>query len=309
MSNPQHDWRSGVLSLICCIFIFASIPIFLKSFTDDLDAWTVNAFRYLCASLIWAPYVVRQRCRYRRANRTIWRDAIFPSLANIASQTGWALAPYFNDASVISFIIRCAFLFTILFGFFFLHEERKLLRRPLFWCGFASIVTGIMAMYWGGVQLQNITPTGLAILMANGACWGLYGVLVKKFVSRYPARLSFGVISLYTTVGLIALDLCLGNFRQLTTISSSTFGWMILSAVLGIAVGQVLLYRAIYAVGPITTEGLFSLIPFVAALAAFILLGERMSGLQWIGGYVLVFGSLILILAKASSDVTTEKVS
>lgn len=297
--NHDKEWQQGILPLAACILIFASIPIFLKSFTDDLDAWTVNGFRYFCAAIIWTPYVVRQRGCYARGERTIWKDAFWPSLANIASQSGWSLAPYYNDASVISFIIRCAFGFTILFGFLLLHEERSLLRRPMFWLGSSGIVCGVLTMYWGGIQLRNITPTGVTILVVNAACWGLYGVMIKKYLGPYPARLSFGVISLYTASGLILMALGLGNVLEMATVSADTYGWMILSAVLGIAIGQVLLYRAIYAVGPIITEGVFSLVPFIAALAAYVVLGERLSGLQWVGGTVLALSSLALVLAKA----------
>ena len=302
MTTPTQSWRQGLLPLLGCIFIFASIPIFLKSFTDDLDAWTVNGIRYTCAALIWAPYVWRQRRNYDHDGVVIWKAALLPALANMASQTGWALAPYYNDASVISFIIRCAFGFTILFGFFFLHEERSLLRRPVFWLGCAGIVAGVFALYWGGVQLENMTPLGIAILVVNAACWGLYAVMVKKYVSMFPARLSFGVISLYTAAGLIVMALCLGDIGEMATVTPATYGWMALSAVLGIAVGQVLLYRAIYTVGPVVTEGAFSLVPFVAAIAAFIILGEQLSGLQWTGGIVLALSSLALVRAKASSQ-------
>lgn len=296
--DADQTWKQGILPLAACILIFASVPIFLKTFTDDLDAWTVNGFRYGCAAMIWAPYVLLQRGGYTRGDRTVWKDAFWPSLANIAAQSGWALAPYYNDASVISFIIRCAFGFTILFGFLLLHEERSLVKRPIFWLGSCGIIGGVLGMYWGGIQVHNMTPTGVAILVVNAACWGLYAVMIKKHLQPYPARLSFGVISLYTASGLIVMAVGLGDLQEMTTVSVGTYGWMILSAVLGIAIGQVLLYRAIYAVGPVVTEGAFSLVPFVAALAAYMVLGERLSGLQWTAGIVLALSSLALLLAK-----------
>ncbi len=288
---------AALFSLAAAVLFFSSIPVFLKHFALFLDAWTVNGVRYFMAALFWLPYVLIHH-RRQAVGRSVWRDAVLPSLANICGQTGWAVAPYYNDASTMSFVARASFLFAILFGFLFLRKERGLVRQSFFWVGAGMVVLGLFAFYSGGARVGRTSLLGIGVLIATSACWGLYGVLVNRNMSAYPVRLSFGVISLYTTVGLLVLMGAFGNWRALYTVSVPNWLWLVLAAMLGIAWGHVLLYRAIVAVGPILAEAGLLFIPFVTLIGAHLVLGEAMNGVQWCGGLLLVLGSLALIVAK-----------
>lgn len=301
MALNRQQLRSGLISLGICVLVFGTVPVLLKSFTRFLDAWTVNALRYSVAALIWAPFVLTHRAQIPGGLRSLWVAALVPSVANLGAQVGWALAPYYNDATVISFVVRSSFAFTILFSLLLLREERAVVGQPLFWAACAGMAAGVVAMYWGGIELGNMTPLGVTVLVVDAAFWGLYAVCVRRFLGAYPARLAFGVISLYTAAALWALGLALGDWSPVPGMSLSLWGQVILSAVLGIAVGHVFLYRAIGIVGPIVTEGTFSLVPFVAAFTAMLALGERLSLLQWAGGCLLVASSYLLLRAKAAS--------
>lgn len=301
MTLSRADLKNGVASLAACILIFATVPTLLKSFTESLDAWTVNTFRYGIAALVWAPFVWVHRRETMAGRPSLWKAALIPAAANLGAQTGWAWAPYYNDATVISFVVRSSFAFTILFSFWLLREERAVVRRPAFWVAFGGIALGVVAMYWGGLELGNITRVGVSILIADAAMWGLYAVCVRRFLGAYTARLAFGVISLYTAGVLLLIGLWLGDWSRVPDVAPMMWASLVLSALLGIALGHVLLYRAIGIVGPIVTEGAFSLVPFAAASFAMWTLGEQLSGLQWFGGVVLVASSYLLVRAKAAA--------
>ncbi len=305
MSLSRQDLKIGTASLAACILVFAAVPTFLKSFTHALDAWTVNTFRYGVAALVWAPFVWRHRRETVAGTPSLWRAALIPAAANLGAQTGWAWAPYYNDATVISFVVRSSFAFTILFSFWMLREERAVIRRPAFWMAFAGIVAGVVAMYWGGLELGNMTRIGVAILVADAALWGLYGVCVRRYLGAYTARLAFGVISLYTAGALLLVGLWLGDWSAVPHVAPAMWVHLVLSALLGIAIGHVLLYRAIGLVGPIVTEGAFSLVPFAAAFVAIWTLGEQLGALQWVGGVVLVVSSYLLVRTKAAAETGT----
>jgi drug/metabolite transporter (DMT)-like permease len=293
--DPQVE--KALLCLSVAIVFFASIPVFLKHFTAALDGWTVNGVRYAFGALFWLPLVIRWHRRVP-PGRNIWRDAVPPACVNVVGQTGWALSPYFNDASMMGFVARSSFLFTIIFGFWLLHEERRLARSVIFWVGVAGTACGLIALYSGGAKLGSTSPVGLAILLGTSASWGLYSVLVRRHMRGHSIRLSFGVISLYTSVGLLVLMLLFGAWGRLADVTLGGWGLLVLSAMLGIALGHVLFYRAIHELGPIVSEGGLLLIPFVTVLGAGLFLGERMGALQWGGGIALVAGSLCLLLAR-----------
>ena len=296
---PNHAERRGVLFLVAAVLTFGSIPLFLKHFTAFLDAWTVNGLRYGMAALLWLPFVIRLRGS-APPGRNIWRDAVPPTIVNVVGQVGWALAPYHNDASVIGFVGRASFLFSMVVGFTLLPQERAVARRPLFWLGSAAIAVGLYGMYRSGVQQGSTSFPGMAILLGTAASWGVYGVLVRRHVEGYDVRLSFGVISLYTTGALWIAMFAFGQWPKALHLPLGLWGLLAASAILGIALSHVLLYRSIHTLGPVVTEGGLCACPFLTALGAVVVLKEKMGPAQWLGGSLLALGCVCLVVSKCT---------
>lgn len=312
LSSPHAP--AGPYTALACVAVatccFATIPIFLRSFTDNLNAWTVNGVRYSVAALFWLPYVLLSMRRMRRPGaeairhyRNVWRDAIVPAAANLAGQICWGLCPYYNDAATIGFGIRLSFLFTIVFGFALIPEERRLARSPSFLVGAAIGIGGVLMMF--AERLADQRPgslTGLAILVATTILWGVYGVTVRRNMGGYPMRLAFGVISLYTAAGLVVAMLVLGDYQKLPRLEAVNWMLLVVSAFLGIAFGHVLMYRGIHGLGPVVTSGMQLAAPFLTFLLAATILNESMTVVQFIGGLAVVVCGALLVKARTRSD-------
>jgi len=287
----------ALLALGTAISFWITTPVFLRYLARDLDAWTVNGMRYLFAILFWLPYVVRH---YKRIppGRNIWKDALKPASVHVVGQTFFAVTFYFNDATIVNFVSRSGLVFASIFGFALLPEERPLAKSVFFWSGFIITFSGIVTMYWGGLDAANTSGLGMTLLLIAFACWGLYAVFVRKHMHGYSVRQAYGVISLYAGPIIIINMLIFGDWSRLLDLTGMQ--WLILwaSAVTGLALGHVLFFFSIHRLGPITSEGSLMVLPFLTALLASRTLGERMDTLQWIGGLVLVSGCALLLVAK-----------
>lgn len=287
-----------LVALATAILCLSSVPVFLRHFAGALDAWTVNGFRYGVAALLWLPYVLRHR-RDATPGRNPWRDAVVPAFVNAIGQIGWAFAPYYVEAGVMAFVIRISFLFTVVFGFAVLPGERPLARRPSFWAAVALSAAGLVAMYRGrGGGDVRVSAVGWLILLGTAVFWGLYSVCVRRCMRGHSIRLSFGIICIYTALPLVSLLFFRGNWAQLGHIAPGELALLGTSAVVGIAVAHVFLYQAIFALGPIVTDGASLATPFLTALGAALVLGERLSPAQWLGGSIIVAGSVLLVLGR-----------
>jgi drug/metabolite transporter (DMT)-like permease len=304
-TGSSTGWPRALLALFLTILFWATAPLILKYFTGVMDVWTVNGMRYLFTALFWLPVVVR---RYREvpAGRAIWRDAWVPALCHMLGQAGWGLAPYYNDASVMNFVSRIAFLLTVVVGFWLLKEERQLARRPLFWVGLSATVAGLVLMFAGGRGSGSSSSTGMAILVWTSVCWSFYSVQVRKRMAGYPPMLGYGVVSLLVAPGLTVAMFAWGDWRALGTLTLGQWSLLAISAWLAIALGHVLYYHAVHAIGPIISEGSMALLPFLTALLAHSLLGERMQTTQWIGGTLLVGATLLLLIVRYRFRVTPQ---
>jgi drug/metabolite transporter (DMT)-like permease len=311
--GTRRQTAIAVLCNVAAIMCFGCVPVFLRHLKDYLDAWTVNAVRYGTAAAFWLPFVVvlgrrfqaRQAAEPTAPRRSVWRAALVPSAVNLLGQVGWALCPYYVDASTIGFVIRVSFLFAVLFGLLFIPAERPLGRRPLFAVGTVVTLSGVFLMYVqklsGGGLATGTQAIGLLIVLGTAVCWAGYAVTVRIHMAGYPLRLAFGVISLYTTAGLVALMFLLGRYGELARLVGREWVLLIVSGLIGIAFGHVLYHRAIHGIGPVVASGILMLGPFFTYAAAAVVLGETMTPVQFLGGLGVVAGGLALVRAKAQA--------
>jgi drug/metabolite transporter (DMT)-like permease len=297
---------AAIVSMVAATLGFGIIPIFLKHFAQFLDPWTVNGVRYSVGALFWLPFLLVLGRQSDRAvvgtGRNVWRDAIVPSVVNVVGQAAFGVSPYFVPASTMGFVLRLSFLFTMVFSFAVIAEERLLTRRPAFWFGAVLSLAGVIAMFVEEVQGGVDSIWGLGIIVVTAVAWGAYSVTVRRYMAHYSARQSFGVISLYTSAALVLLMLLFGRIGSLAEIGAGLWGGLMLSALIGIAFGHVLYYRGIHELGPVVASGMSLVTPFVTYLAAAILLGERLGGLEWLGGLLVVAGGALLVLARAQIE-------
>jgi len=294
-------------ALLVSILSWSSIPLFLKYFTVSLDAWTVNGVRYGIATLLMLPALKTLPATLNR--KDFWRNALVPALINGIGQVGWALIPYYVTASVMGFGIRASFFFTIIGSLWLLPEERYLLVSFSFWAGSTLCVVGVSALFWGSLRQASASIPGLLILLGAAAVWGFYGISVRKFMRGYPPHCSFAAISLYTAGLVISLMLIFGRFSRLMELAPRSLGLLAFSAVFGIALAHVLMYYVLDHLGAIVESGAEMLSPFLTFYGAALIFGERLSMLQWAGGFGVISGCLLMIYAyrpRPDLPVTTD---
>ena len=298
-SAQSRAWFAAIAAMLLALFFWAIIPLFLEHFTHLLDPWTVNAARYFFTAAFWLPFVVHSLRRIAPAGRrAVWKAALVPAAAHTVCQIFYGFAPYYNNATMLNFGCRLSIPFTTLFGFWLLKSERPLARSPLFWTGLLCAVGGFLLMFEKGFGTDGTSPAGMALLLGFAVTWGVYVVFVRRNLSGIPPHLSYGLISLLAFPPLLALMLALGEWHALLALPWNQWLWLILSALIGLALSHMLFYRAILVMGPIASEGGMLLIPFQTALLAHFALGERLSATQWLAGGIMIAGCALLLRAR-----------
>ncbi len=311
MKHPEKDTTIATFCVACSIFTYGSVPIFLRFFKDYLDAWTVNAVRYTVAAMLLLPFVLilmrRPDVKKHAAGagaKSIWRAAMVPSVINIIGQVGWALSPYYQvEAATMGFTTKSSFLFTVLLGFLLIPTERLLAKKPLFLIGAAVCIGGLAIMFLQKMLSGGQSSlTGMGRLVVTAVFWGAYAVSIRLCLGGYPLRLSFGVVSLYTSAALLVLMLVFGDYSALGGLGDKTVKiWLLLAAsgVVGMIFSHLLYYRGIHGLGPVISTGMLMATPFLTYIGAWIFLGEKMAWIQMLGGAVIVAGGVLLVRSKA----------
>jgi drug/metabolite transporter (DMT)-like permease len=304
MNKPSARSFDSLAALSCIgvLICWSSAPLFIKYLTGYLDLWTQNLLRYLSACLFWLPFLVIE-LKAGRVPKQVWKRTLVPFVLVVIMQTLWAAVFYYIDPGFVSLLAMTAFLWVIIMSIIFFAEERRLLSNRMFVSSIVLSLVGLAGvMYFHPKFTHSYTITGIVIVLCYGFIWGLYSLSVKTLLKGIDSRVGFSIISIYTFVTLLIGILFKGNLSQ--CLAMPFWGWfaVVISGILGIAVGHVLYYVSIRRLSAATSSLTQLSQPFIVATISFFLFGETLSVLQWIFGIVLVAGSALAIIAEKTPD-------
>lgn len=297
--RPRYD-AAGVVFIIATLLGWSSVLLFLKYLTDYIDGWTANGWRYGLSALLWLPILILG-ARRGTLPEGIWRRAFWPSVVNCIGQSCFALAPYYIGPGLEGFLLRFSILFSVGGALILFADERVLVRSGAFWGGMVLLVGGMFGtVLLGNIPLSGGTLIGILLGLGAGAFFGLYALGVRYYMRGVPAMTSFAAISLYTAIGMVGAMILMGRRHGLVVTDLSPFGWamLVLSALIGIALGHVFYYAALARLGVAVASAVIQLAPFLNAIGALFIFGEELTRWQWISGFVLFAGALVILWAE-----------
>lgn len=302
----------GAITIVMTLVGWSSIPLFLKHFSHSIDAWTSNGWRYGFSALLWSPVLILGIMR-SSLPPGLWRAAIVPSIINCAAQAVFCWAHYKIDAGLLSFGLRSNIVFVTIGAAIFFAAERRVIRSPGFLLGILMVVGGTVGtILLGDLELRGATLSGVILAIASGAGFAGYSLSVRHFMHGVNAIQSFAAISLYTAMGTTVLMLTLGEESGATALAllsmpAQAGGWslpvgqftlLLISAVIGIALGHVFYYYSISRLGVAVSSGVVQLQPFLVAIGSFALFGEELTGLQWASGTIAIAGAAVVLYVQ-----------
>src|SRR5262249_24560936 len=141
----------GVVTVVLTLVGWSSVPLFLRHFSDSIDSWTSNGWRYGFSALVWLPVVMGAMVK-GGLPRGIWKAALAPAVMNTAGQVCFTQAHYLIDPAVVSFGLRCQLVFVAVGAWLMFPKERLVIRTPGFLCGAALLIAGMSGVVLMGEE-------------------------------------------------------------------------------------------------------------------------------------------------------------
>lgn len=290
----------GTFCVVATLLGWSSVLLFLKYLAGFIDAWTANGWRYGLSALMWLPLLVIGLWRGTLPEGIWWR-AIAPAVLNCAGQVCFALTPYYIGPGLAGFLLRISLVFSTAGALLLFVDERMLVRSVVFWGGMGLVVAGsIGTVVLGSAPIEGATAVGILLGLVAGAFFGLYGVSVRYWMRGIPAVTSFSAISLYTAAGMVLLMLLFGESHgtEVFELSLGNWGILVVSALIGIALGHVFYYAAMARLGVAVASAVIQLAPFLGGAASVLIFHEVLTVGQWASGLVLLLGAWLLLRAE-----------
>lgn len=153
-------------------------------------------------------------------------------------------------------------------------------------------------------SLQNYF--GEIAALATALCWAVTSTSFEHSAKKIG---SMNLNLLRLLLGLVFLSVFTGVTRGYlfpTDATQSEWFWLLLSGLVGIVIGDLLLFEAFVLIGSRISMLIYASVPPLSGIMALIFLGEKMTLLQIIGMMITLSGiaSVILITEKGSKKVS-----
>lgn len=291
---------TGSIILVLTLIGWSSIPLFIEHFSGAIDLWTSNGWRYGFAALLWLPVVLWGLVR-RSLPPGLFAAALVPSLFNAAGQVCFTWAHYKIDPGLLTFGMRTQIVFVALGAYMLFPAERPVIRARTYLLGVAMVVAGTV----GTVMLGREPPTGasavgIGLAVGAGLLFAGYALSVRRRMHGVNSVVAFAAISQYTAVAMVTLMLVLGDDAGAPALALGPrqFALLLLSSIIGIALGHVFYYISIARLGVAVSAGVLQLQPFLVAVGSWSLFGEQLTGAQWGSGAVAISGALLMLTVQ-----------
>jgi drug/metabolite transporter (DMT)-like permease len=286
MVAPMRRVRAVDVMLLVTVVLWAlNLTVSRYILTHGFEPLSYAAIRYGCAVAIFL--LLARSVRFARADAALVAGAAALLFLN---QLSFVFALERTTAATVGLVLGSLPIFAGLIGL-----AVGLERLPSrFWLGAVVSFGGVALVAAGSTGDLSGNLGGDLLAVATAATWAAYSVAVTPLMRRYsPLRISAVVLGL-TWLGLLAVGL------PQTADQDFDLGWTVWAlfgfAVLGpLVLTNVLWYTALHRVGPGRATLAANLQPFVAAVFGVVLLSERLTPLQGVGGGLIAAGILLAV--------------
>jgi len=264
--------------------IWASSFVFIKLGLVYMGPLTLAGLRYSLAAIVLLPWVLRERDTIASLTRSQWLRLALLGLCAYTIANGafnWGLR--YLPATMMSFMMNLNPLLIFVASLVWLKEYPSR-RQGL---GLLVALLGSGLFFSGG--LKPGASVGLGIALVGLVAFSAFGVLGREVARERKVN----------TVLLTALPLAIGGLSLLLVaipvegvphLTAKAWGLVLWLAVVNTALAYALYNHALKELTALEMNVLLNISPMITALWAWILLGERLSGIAWIGMIVTVVG-------------------
>ena len=293
--NESSKWRAVAAALLVSL-IWSSTLVIVKIGLDSLGPLTIAGLRYFLGFILLSPFLLLQKASKGKLSKKLWLRLTLIGISSYTIGNGalfWSLK--YIPATTGSLLMSLIPLLVLVGGALFLKEV------PSRWqvLGVLLSLIGSGVFFSGGFQAGE--PMGLAVMAV-----GLLGFMAFSLLGRGIAR--EGSLD---TLSLTALPLLIGGLitllialvvEGLPLISRKSLVIVVWLALVNTAFGYWLYNHALRSLTALEMNMIMNLTPFLTAALSWIVLGESLAGIQYLGMMIILCGVAIVQLGGVKKE-------
>ena len=275
--------------LILIAIIWALNFSVVKVSLQEIDSLSFNALRYILAAGLLA-YTARARGYSLKVDREdFWPLVGIALVGNVLYQLFFIIGVDYTYSANAAVILGTIPVWVALLSHLFTDEKLtryKSIGIGLAFTGIVLIVTGSKA----GISIASKTFLGDVIILCAAISWGIYTILAKRFLKKYPSTQFTGVMSIVGMVFLLIIGL--PNLLNVNWSGISLKGWggIFYSGLLSIGLAYLIWNNSVSKIGAVRTAAYQNLVPVLGLVFGVVLLQEALTIQQYSGSALVIIG-------------------
>ena len=275
--------------LILIAIIWALNFSVVKVSLEEIDALSFNALRYVLAAGLLAFTTKKRGYPLRVERQDVWPLIGIALVGNVLYQIFFIIGVDYTYSANAAVMLGTIPVWVAVLSHLFTEEKLtkyKTLGIGLAFVGILLIVTGSKQ----GISLASKTFLGDLIILVAAISWGVYTILAKKFLKKYPSTQFTGVMSIIGMVCLLLIGL--PNLVSVEWTKVSLIGWMgvIYSGLLSIGLAYLIWNNSVSKIGAVRTAAYQNLVPVLGLVFGVVLLQEALTLQQYSGSAMVIAG-------------------
>lgn len=291
--------RQLILINLLYVFAIGLNIVLLRFLSHHFDPLNNNGVRFLAGGLFLLVIVgIKFRASLRQilTSAKLLSIALFVGLMMTANMYFWLKGVVITNAVTASIFGVLAMPFGVLIAGLLFRDEREKLKHKAFWFGAVLTIVGSLGFVWYGKSVA----TGEGFLL--GSLFLFLSITIRNIqnlVVKFGKGLNVLTLSTFTSLTTAISSLFFsqqaGKINELSASPNGLLLFLIAVGIYAILAGMVLTFHIIQTQGLITYQVLELLMPVSTAIIAYLVLGEQVSMVQGIFGFVVIFGASVAL--------------
>lgn len=286
IEQPKKNTFFYVILALVVVVIWGANFVVAENAVSQIPPFLLVAMRYFVVALVFLPFTRRNGLPWKY----IFLVGFFYGVVQF-SGLFWGLSLGVSSG-IAATLIQSQALFTILLATLFLNEKFSLLQ----WLGLVAGVIGLILITVSG-DISAPIP-GVLCIIFGGAGWACSNIVLKK-----AGKISAWTMTVWQSITVVPIMLLLSiifesnHYASLANISLSAISSVLYIALVATGLGNFLWYYLVQKLGPSNTAPFSLLIPVVAVITGWIVLGEKLTLLQTYGVLIILAGLVLIQLS------------
>jgi drug/metabolite transporter (DMT)-like permease len=275
--------------LMAAVVIWAANYPVSKYGLSGLGVFVFNGLRFVVASL-FLVFLFLHRFRWMPVARGDWMKLLgLGLLASVIYQAAFVTGLNLTTSGNAAVLLSTSPLWTVLFD---ARINKQPISGGMIW-GMGLSLCGVILIIVGSGKEWEFGSTALAgdlICFAAAALSGLTNNLQRPFLIRYGVPQLSLILIVIGAVGLMVIAVPSAVQTPWTSVHWSYYAAVLASGAFSIAIGSLFWNRGIKELGPGRAANFNNLIPVLAFVISYLVLGEKMYFTQFVGAAITIAG-------------------